>query len=107
VVWLSKRIAGGKVLTTPDLVVEVLSTGADNTRRDRVQKLALYSQKGVREYWIVDWRVRRVDVFRRDRGALLAVATLDQNDELRSSLLTGFHAQVVALFRNVLDDEPD
>lgn len=36
----------------PDLVVEVLSPGTD--RRDRVVKLRIYAEAGVREAWVVD-----------------------------------------------------
>lgn len=42
----------------PDVVVEVLSPSTAS--RDRVHKLNLYSAAGVREYWIVDPRQRRV-----------------------------------------------
>ncbi len=44
---VKKRIEG-----PPDLVVEILSTS--NIRRDRVDKLNLYAEHGVAEYWIVD-----------------------------------------------------
>lgn len=36
----------------PDLAVEVISPGS--ARRDRVWKLKLYVEAGVREYWLVD-----------------------------------------------------
>jgi Uma2 family endonuclease len=43
---VKKRVEGA-----PDLVIEIISgTG----RRDRVEKLDLYAQYGVGEYWIVD-----------------------------------------------------
>jgi Uma2 family endonuclease len=36
----------------PDLLVEVLSPGS--VRRDRLWKLKLYAEAGIREYWLVD-----------------------------------------------------
>ena len=54
-VWISReRFAAalepdGKLHAAPDLVVEVLSPGSTNERRDRQAKLKLYSRRGVRE----------------------------------------------------------
>ena len=42
----------------PDLLVEVLSPSTAS--RDRVHKLDLYATAGVRAYWIVDPRPRRI-----------------------------------------------
>jgi hypothetical protein len=39
--------------------------GAANETRGRETKLKLYTQRGVDEYWIVDWQRRRVEVYRR------------------------------------------
>jgi Uma2 family endonuclease len=74
VVWISSgRLAraldaAGHLTVGPELVVEVLSPGSTNERRDRETKLGLYSRRGVDEYWIVDWRQHRVEVFRRGGG---------------------------------------
>ena len=43
----------------PDLVIEILSES--NARRDRVDKLNLYAETGVAEYWIVDPERRHFD----------------------------------------------
>lgn len=56
VVWASnERLAvlldeAGHLTGAPELVVEVLSPGAENERRDREAKLKLYSSRGVQEY---------------------------------------------------------
>jgi Uma2 family endonuclease len=52
---------------SPDLVVEVLSPG--NVRRDRNDKLALYAEAGVREYWIVDAVERQIEFLTLREGA--------------------------------------
>ncbi len=103
-VWISPErlplILGedGKLHGAPDLAVEVLSPGTTNTRRDREVKLRLYSVRGVREYWIVDWPAKSVQVYRHAEGALKLAATLLVNDELTSPLLPGFSLPLACLF---------
>ena len=83
----------------PELVVEVLSPGATNERRDQQAKLKLYSIYGVQEYWIVDWRTQTVAVYRRKRARLQLVATLGTDDTLTSPVLPGFELAVARLFQ--------
>ncbi|MFM7450116.1 MAG: Uma2 family endonuclease [Leptolyngbyaceae cyanobacterium] len=82
----------------PELIVEVLSPGGENERRDREVKLKLYTSQGVQEYWIVDARLRQVQIFRRQRAILELVATLFADDEITSPLLPGFSCTVAAFF---------
>ena len=104
VVWVSReRLASivddaGHFRAAPELVVEVLSPGARNERRDRELKLKLYSRQGVREYWLVDWRQRTVQVFRREQAALQLIATHASEDTLTTPLLPGFACPVVHLW---------
>ncbi|MEC4814858.1 MAG: Uma2 family endonuclease [Scytonema sp. PMC 1069.18] len=104
VVWISnERLAQlldeeGHLTGAPELIVEVLSPGVANERRDREAKLKLYSLKGVQEYWIVDWRLQQVEVYRRDAAQLKLIATLFASDEISSPLLPGFSAQVQGFF---------
>ncbi len=104
VVWVSRERlativdAAGHLQAAPELVVEVLSPGARNERRDRELKLKLYSRQGVREYWLVDWRRREVQVYRREDTGLRLMATLSSDDTLTSSLLPGFACPVAHLW---------
>jgi Uma2 family endonuclease len=104
VVWVSKeRLAllldkAGHLTAAPELIVEVLSTGTENERRDREVKLKLYSVRGVREYWVVDWRKQQIEIYLRERAALKLVATLFDNDDLTSQLLPGFSYPVSKIF---------
>jgi len=61
-------------------------------------KLKLYSTRGVRESWIIDWRKQQVEVDRREQAVLNLVATLMSGDELNSSLLPGFNCAIAQLF---------
>jgi Uma2 family endonuclease len=104
VVWVSRdrleTIADeqGHLRAAPELVVEVLSPGSTNERRDRELKLKLYSRQGVREYWLVDWRTRTVQVYRRQRTALRLIATLEGSDAISSPLLPGFSCPLASLW---------
>lgn len=106
VVWISdERLAAalsdGKLHAAPELVVEVLSPGSTNERRDREAKLKLYSNRGVEEYWIIDWRLRQIEIHRRDEGRLKLVATLFDDDTLATPLLPDFEHKVSDLFEGL------
>ncbi|HSB08582.1 MAG TPA: Uma2 family endonuclease [Blastocatellia bacterium] len=106
-VWISnERLAtalraDGKFHEAPELVIEVLSPGSANERRDREAKLQLYSRRGVSEYWIVNWMLRSIDVYRRDQAQLHYVATHFENDRLESPLLPGFACAVASVFDRI------
>jgi len=108
VVWISyERYANafqedGKLHSSPELVIEVLSPGSENERRDREVKLKLYSRRGAEEYWIVNWQERRLEVYRRLEGILELEKTLNENDTLQSPLLPGFSCKVGQFFTSVL-----
>ena len=90
----------GKLHAAPDLAVEVLSPGPQNEQRDRETKLKLYSQQGVREYWIVDRERQTIQVHRRAEEAVLQLAaTFTSGDLLRSPLLPNFALPVADVFR--------
>ncbi len=107
IVWVSRerlrsiKGEGGRLYAAPDLVVEVLSPGTSNEKRDRDAKLKLYSRRGVREYWIVNWMSRQVEVFRREDLALHLVGTLLETDVLESPLLPGFRCPIARLFQDI------
>jgi Uma2 family endonuclease len=107
VIWIShQRLQtalwpDGKLHTSPELVVEVLSPGSANERRDRELKLKLYSLRGADAYWIVNWQERRIAVYGRTEGVLALERTLADTDTLQSSLLPGFTCEVRQLFTSL------
>lgn len=104
VVWASyERLEtmldeAGHLVAAPELVVEVLSPGEKNKRRDREAKLKLYSTYGVLEYWIADREQGKVEVYRRDQGVLKLALSLYASDELTSPVLPEFSVLVGRLF---------
>jgi Uma2 family endonuclease len=107
VVWISdERLANalddsGHLRAAPEIVIEVLSPGAANERRDREAKLRLYGRHGVREYWIINWQRREVEVYRRAELTLQFVGTLFETDTLTSPLLPGFSCTAGSLFAGI------
>jgi Uma2 family endonuclease len=104
VVWISnERLAviedeAGHLTGFPELIVEVLSPGESNIRRDREAKLKLYSVQGVQEYWICDRATRQLEVYRRQNARLVLTETLLAEDALTSPLLPGFRCLVSQFF---------
>jgi Uma2 family endonuclease len=103
-VWISNdrlvRILdeSGHLVGAPELIIEVLSAGSDNERRDREVKRKLYAVRGVQEYWIVDWQKQQIEIFRRDGNGLPLIATLFDRDVLSSPLLPNFEQSVAEVF---------
>ncbi|MCI0523924.1 MAG: Uma2 family endonuclease [Acidobacteria bacterium] len=110
VVWVSRarrdQILGpdGHFHAAPELVVEVLSLTGSNEQRDRKLKLKLYSRRGVKEYWIVNWLMRQVEIYRRRGRSLKLVTTLHASDTITSPLLPGFSCEVREIFEDYLAD---
>ncbi len=104
VVWASNaRIENGideagHFTVAPELVVEVLSAGSKNEQRDREVKLRLYSLYGVQEYWIANWRLKTIEVYRREDAYLKIVATLTVENQLKSPVLPGFECLIADIF---------
>lgn len=48
----------------PRFVMEVLSPSTE--KYDRTEKMELYRQQEVEEYWIVDWRTKTVEIYELD-----------------------------------------
>lgn len=88
----------GHLTGAQELVVEVLSPGEKNEKRDKETKLKLYLVQEVQEYWICDSIQKKVEAYRREQAALKLAATLFSQDELTSPLLPGFNCLIGKLF---------
>lgn len=79
-VYIAKErrdIVGDRINGAPDLVIEILSSS--HARRDRVDKLNLYAEFGVAEYWIVDPAERQFDFLLRNEQGRFEVQSQHEN----------------------------
>ena len=49
-----------------------------NERRDREVKVKLYSRRNVKEYWVVNWQERTLEIYRREDAVLTVSRTDDK-----------------------------
>jgi Uma2 family endonuclease len=94
-----ERVVSGERLTSaPDLVIEILSAGSENLRRDRVAKRRLYGKHGVPEYWMVDRDQQGVEIYRLQGESLELASTLQGNDQISTPVLPGFSCAASQIF---------
>jgi len=93
----SRAIVQDRIEGAPDLLVEVLSPGT--ARRDRGEKLLLYAEAGVREYWIVDPRERQIEFLVNEGGRF--VVALSAGTEYRSEVLPEIRLDLAAFWREM------
>ena len=95
---MSEIAPGEHIAGAPELMVEIVSPGSRNSRRDRVLKRQVYGKQGVQEYWIVDPLKRSVEIFRLVDSMLEPFATLQIGDEFSSPLLPGLTIPLESIF---------
>lgn len=86
-----------RIESAPDLLVEVLSPSS--ARRDRGEKLSLYAQCGIREYWIFDPEGRQTELLVNEAGRF--VVALPVAGEYRSESLPEIHLDLTTFWRKV------
>jgi Uma2 family endonuclease len=91
-------VTGEKFTGALDLVVEILSPGSQNRRRDLTAKRKLYAKYGVKEYWIVDSETQSVLIFHLREQSFAEPTTFSGDQELTSPLLPGFQLKAIAVF---------
>jgi Uma2 family endonuclease len=95
-------VANARFEDAPNLVVEILSPGKQNLKRDLVAKRRLYAKYGVEEYWIVDVENRQLIVFQLGDAELVETVKLNADDFLTSQLVPGFRVRVESLFTDLV-----
>ncbi len=92
-----RRIVGRRLEGVPDLVIEVLSPGT--MRRDRGEKLALYAESAVREYWIVDSEAKQIEFLVNEGGRF--VVTVPSGAEYRSAAIPEVWLDLTAFWNRI------
>jgi Uma2 family endonuclease len=95
----TERVVSGERLTSaPELVIEILSSGSENIRRDRVSKHRLYGKYQVPEYWLIDRGQESIEIYRLHDRELQLAAILTGTDELTTPVLPGFSCSARQVF---------
>ena len=81
----------------PALIVEVISPSS--IRLDRKTKFDAYEQVGVAEYWLVDPKLRGIEVYTLSNGEYALFGQYTGNDLIESSVLAGLQIKAANLFQ--------
>ena len=96
---MRSALASGRFQSAPEIVIEILSPGHSNARRDRHIKRSLYAARGVDEYWIVDPESHSLELHRRNAaGDLILETNLLHRDILTTPVLPGFSVPIDTFF---------
>jgi Uma2 family endonuclease len=87
------EIVSDRVWGAPDLVIEILSPSTEH--RDRTLKLAWYRRYGVKEYWLVVPRDRRIEIL---DGSTQRTESFSGQQTIRSSVLPNLVLKVAECF---------
>ena len=96
---ISQVASGIHIVGAPDLVIEILSPGSENVRRDQVVKRQTYARFGVKEYWVVEPIVEVIEISRLQESILASAGTFRNTDEITSPLLQSLKFAVSGVFR--------
>jgi Uma2 family endonuclease len=86
----------GPVVGPPDFAAEILSESSK--KYDTVTKRQLYAEHGVREYWIVDPELERVEQFVLESGDLVHKGVVSSGEVRSLAVLPGLAVKLADLF---------
>lgn len=92
-------VANERFVAAPELVIEIISPGESNERRDRTSKLHIYGRFGVAEYWLVDPARQTVKQYGLAESTLELRGAATVGEELGSDVLPGFVCRVADIWR--------
>jgi len=103
---IKKNVAGederfeGKFIAAPELMIEILSYGKQDVKRDRVFKRQLYGDYGVKEYWVVDGLFNTIEVYRLEDDGQQLIKRFEIYETIETPLLPDFSLKLSDIFRN-------
>jgi len=103
---IKKNVAGedkkfeGKFLAAPELMIEILSYGKQDVKRDRIYKRTLYGDYDVKEYWVVDGLFNAIEVYRLEEGGLNLFKRFEIYETIETPLLPDFSLKLSDIFRS-------
>lgn len=90
------KILDSHIEGPPDLVVEVISPSS--VRHDRIRKLRLYAEHGVREYWLVQPYPAMIEVLELAGEHYRVAGAYTDAETLRSPTFTGLEIDLSTVF---------
>lgn len=87
----------GHYYGTPSLTVEILAE--DTKTNDLVNKVGLYKDGGVKEYWIADPEQKQVIVYRFEHGNIVETAVFTAPQKAPSTLFPELEINLAKVFR--------
>jgi Uma2 family endonuclease len=81
-----------------DLVMEVVSPGAESRKRDLQEKRRVYAKAKIPEYWIVDPKTKTITVLTLSGKSYKVHGVYKPGDQAASKLLKGFKVAVTEVF---------
>lgn len=95
-IWTGLGRAPDLVADIPTIVVEFVSAGRRDWRRDYVEKRNEYLAVGVQEYWVIDRFERRMTVYRPPAGGKNEFV-IHEGEVYRTEFLPGFELPLARL----------
>ncbi len=95
----NKDIIRKNIKGIPDLIVEVLSPST--AYYDLVYKKNMYEEKGVKEYWTVDYEGKGIEVYENVDGKFILFSKARVSGSFVSKILLDFSIKLEELFSNL------
>jgi Uma2 family endonuclease len=84
---------------SPDLIIEIISQSTKN--RDYIQKLALYGEYGVKEYWIVNPKSLTISIYKADENGFSDTDIYTFNEKVKVGVLGDLEIDFSGLFAKI------